>query len=307
MKKKKKFAPILLFTYKRYSILNKTINSLIKNYGSENHELYIFSDGPRNNQEIKKIIKVRQLLKKITGFKKKKIYLRKKNLGLAKNITTGISKIIKSSKKVIVIEDDLILNKNFLNYMNECLNKFESEKKIWHVNGWNYDLSVSNKNKNTFFWRGMSCWGWGTWVDRWIYYKRNSNYLVENWSKNKIRKFNYDGTYDFWSQVKRNHEKKIKTWAIFWYTTIFENKGLCVSPFNSLTHNIGDDDLSTHTPNLRNSLDRIPKKFSFKKKIKFSFFNQIQENDEIFKNIKMKLFLNLSLKKKFKFFLDTFL
>ena len=65
-----KVAPILLFTHRRYSTLRKTINNLKNNYGFQNHELYIFSDGPRNNKEIAQIKKVRKFLAKIKGFKK---------------------------------------------------------------------------------------------------------------------------------------------------------------------------------------------------------------------------------------------
>jgi hypothetical protein len=38
-----------------------------------------------------------------------------------------------------------------------------------------------------------------------------------------------------------NYEKKIHTWAIFWYASIFLNNGLCLHPRESLVKNIGFD------------------------------------------------------------------
>jgi hypothetical protein len=44
----------------------------------------------------------------------------------------------------------------------------------------------------------------------------------------------------FWTQVEQNKKDK-QTWAIFWYCHIFKNKGLCLTPLNSFTKNIGLD------------------------------------------------------------------
>jgi hypothetical protein len=55
------------------------------------------------------------------------------------------------------------------------------------------------------------------------------------------RGLNADGSYDYWFDVKRNAWGVIRTWAVFWYATIFRHGGLCVSPPQSLTENIGID------------------------------------------------------------------
>ena len=209
-------APIALFTYLRVNTLKKTIKYLKKNEVSKSSLIYIFSDNCKYKKDIKKIKKVREYLKKINGFKKVHLIKRKKNFGLAKNITKGINHVMKKHKKIIVLEDDIIVSENFLYFMNLCLNKFKKEKKLWHINGWNYGFSFPNSNYNTFFWRGMICWGWATWKDRWKYYNKNPEFLMKNWDRKKINKFNLDNSVDFWSQVRSNYNKSINTWAIFW-------------------------------------------------------------------------------------------
>ena len=74
-----KYAPLLLFTYNREEHLKKTIKYLKKNKISKNTDLIIYSDGPKNLQEIKNVKIVRNFLKKINGFKSITIYKRKKN------------------------------------------------------------------------------------------------------------------------------------------------------------------------------------------------------------------------------------
>lgn len=288
---KKKCAPIILFVYKRINILKKVIESLKKNKLSKFSEIYVFSDGYKNLDDKKKVLKVREFLKKIKGFKKVTIVYRKYNLGLAENIIDGTSTILKIKKKGIILEDDIIVSSNFLDFMNLSLEKFKYKKKVWHINGWNYQIKELAHN-DIFYWRGMHCWGWATWYDRWKNFKKNPEQLIKLFDNRAIKKFNYDGYYNFWNQVLRNYKSKINTWAIFWYATIFLNKGLCLSPRNSLTINIGYDTTATNA--LRSNF--INNKFvnnNFQKN--FTFPKIITENPFNYSQIKKYL-----LKKKIK-------
>ena len=62
----------------------------------------------------------------------------------------------------------------------------------------------------------MICWGWATWKDRWKNYNKNPEFPIKNQDRKKINKFNLDNSVDLWSQVRRNYNKSINTWAIFW-------------------------------------------------------------------------------------------
>lgn len=67
-------APICLFTYNRLSETQQTVETLKKNYLSSKSELFIFSDGPKNNNDAQKVKEVRNYLKTIDGFKSVTIY-----------------------------------------------------------------------------------------------------------------------------------------------------------------------------------------------------------------------------------------
>ena len=50
-----KYAPIALFVYNRPEHTKKTLEALQKNTLAQNSELFIFSDGPKNNQDKKAV------------------------------------------------------------------------------------------------------------------------------------------------------------------------------------------------------------------------------------------------------------
>lgn len=78
MSSNKTYAPIILFTYRRHNILKKVIKNLELNKLSKHSEIYIFSDGYKNLSDKKDVLKVRNYLKTISFFKKKKNLYAKK-------------------------------------------------------------------------------------------------------------------------------------------------------------------------------------------------------------------------------------
>ena len=111
--KKSNLAPVIIFVYNRLDILIKVINSIKKNKLSNKTELFIFSDGFKNDLDKIKVLKIRLYLKKITGFKKVYVCERKKNFGLSNNIINGITQILKKYDKAIIVEDDIFVSRYF--------------------------------------------------------------------------------------------------------------------------------------------------------------------------------------------------
>lgn len=272
-------SPIVLFVYNRLDHTKQTIESLQKNELANESELFIYSDAPKNETALEKVKEVRKYIKTITGFKKITIIERDKNWGLANSIIDGVTKIVNEYEKIIVMEDDLITSPFFLKYMNESLEFYKHHEKVWHISGWNYPLNVKSE-KEVFLWRAMNCWGWATWKNRWNHYKKDIDWVMKVFSKKDIYNFNLDGTHNFWKQVIDNKNKKINTWAIFWYATIFKNKGLCLNPINSLVNNIGNDGSGTNCDKNENFNSILNNK-----KIQI-FTNNIIEDTNIFDLIK---------------------
>lgn len=233
-------APIILFTYNRPWHTRQTIEALQKNALAEQSDLIIYSDAPKDQSAINLVNQVREYIKSINGFKSIKIVERSENWGLAKSIISGVTKVIEEYGKVIVLEDDIVTSPAFLSFMNQSLNYYKSNEKVWHVSGWSYPIENISE-EDVYFWRVMNCWGWATWQDKWQYFQKDTDYLIDTFSKKMIKDFDLNNSGIFWSQVLDNKQGKIDTWAIYWYATIFLNQGLCLNPAQSYVRNIGLD------------------------------------------------------------------
>lgn len=243
------YAPIVLFVYNRPYHTRRTLEALSKNELAMQSDLFIFADGAKENASSEQLLQIeetRKVIREKQWCKNVEIIESPKNKGLADSIIEGVTKIINQYGKIIVLEDDLLTGKYFLNYMNDALYKYENEAKVWHITSWRDPIATSNPN-GSFFYPVMDCWGWATWADRWQHYKKDCAFFKKKFNGKMRKAFNIDGTdKGMWQQILDNETGKINTWAIFWYATIFLNNGLCLAPCSSLVRNIGFDNSGEH-------------------------------------------------------------
>ncbi|PKF63061.1 sugar transferase [Psychromonas sp. psych-6C06] len=238
-------APIVLFVYNRPEHTQKTLQALQKNSLAPDSELFIYADAPKNESAYAQVNMVHELISNVSGFKKVTIIKKEKNIGLANSIIGGVSEIIAVYGKIIVLEDDLVTSPYFLKFMNSALDFYSDQKDVWHISGWNYPIEKKGL-ADVFLWRTMNCWGWATWSDRWSSFEKNTEQAISDFSRTDRRSFNLDGAENFWAQVVANKNKKIDTWAIYWYATIFKNNGFCLNPTQTFVDNIGLDGSGVH-------------------------------------------------------------
>lgn len=273
-------APIILFVYNRPSHTRQTVEALLANPLAKDSNLYIYSDAAKNHKDQERVSEVRKYICTIVGFKSINIIERKKNFGLADNIIDGVTTIINQYGKIIVLEDDIVVSPVFLNYMNSALNHYTHEKKVWCISAWNYPLEPNFIQEDTFFWRIPHCWGWATWKDRWQYYKRDIQWVEDNFMKQEIKDVNLGGVEDFWNHFILNKKGKIKTWAIFWYLIAYKYQALTLMPKISYIKQIGFDESGIHCGN-----DKTMESSIIWDQYPISYPKQIQEKQETLKII----------------------
>lgn len=244
-KSKNVMVPIVLFVYNRPWHARQTIEALQKNTLAKESELFIYSDGPKNEKAEAKVRQVRDYIKTIEGFQKVTIVEREKNFGLAANTTDGVTSIINNHGRVIVLEDDLITSPYFLTFMNEALDFYENEEKVMHISGYMFPIDTEGLPEAAFH-RATCSWGWGTWKRAWSLFEYDVEKIMKSFTPQMIKSFNLNGYYNFWSQIVGNKKNLIKTWAIFWYATVFLNGGLTLYPITSMVRNIGMDSSGEH-------------------------------------------------------------
>lgn len=219
--------------------------ALSSNMLANNTDLIIFSDAAQSLDTQVSVDEVRAYLKTIMGFLSVTIHYRTYNFGLSKSIIEGVTEVLKMHERVIVLEDDLVTSVYFLRFMNEALERYKDEDRVFGVTGYTYPIDTQGI-KSTFFLKTEGCWSWATWDRAWKYFEKDTDKLINTFTKTMIKEFNFDNSMDFWSQVILNKQGQINTWAIYWYATIFLNRGLFLHSKNSFAQNIGHDGSGIH-------------------------------------------------------------
>jgi hypothetical protein len=274
-------APIVLFVYNRPEHTKLTIEALRANELAKESEIFIFSDGPKNEQVAEKVELVRQYISNIDGFLRVSIIEREMNYGLAKSVIEGVSEVINKYGKVIVLEDDLITSKQFLLFMNEALKIYENNDRVYSVTGYSHTTNSTCKFlDDTYFLNIISSWSWGTWKSKWNYFEKEIRNFEKIYKDRKLRfKFNYDNSFDYTGMVKAQNENKISSWAIIWYVSIFNRNGLTLYPKRTLVKNNGFDGSGVHC-GFEDNCENIKEH-----EIKLNFTKDIEEKPLIRKEV----------------------
>ena len=243
------YAPIVLFVYDRPAHTRRTLEALAANARARESELFVYADGPKEGataEELEKIRETRDVVRSGEWCKNVTLVEAEKNKGLATSIVSGVTEIVNRFGQVIVLEDDLVVGKHFLKFMNDALERYRDEKRVFHVCGYRFPVKRADAKK-AYFYPVMDCWGWATWADRWSCFKKDPSFCKKTFTEEMIRSFNMDGADpDKWGQIEANLSGKLDTWAIFWGASIFLQHGLCLAPCRSLVQNIGSDDSGEH-------------------------------------------------------------
>lgn len=237
-----KVSPIAMFVYNRLDNVRQTIDCLLKNTFAPQTELYVFSDGGKDEQSWKEVDAVRGFILELKhqedgrGLKKISLIPRPENYYLERNITEGISQILSTYDRIVVLEDDICTSPYFLEFMNDALNHYEAEKSVMHISGFT-NLDIPQKG-DVYFTPHMAGWGWATWRDRWcgsfVHFKSRSEALA-GMTDEMCRKIEYHGKFPCLKSLDRNPIP----WDICWEVAICKNHALCLSPTQTLVRNCG--------------------------------------------------------------------
>jgi hypothetical protein len=235
-------SPIIIFTYNRLDHLNTLIQSLKKNVLLAKSKVLVFSDGPKNEIDKKKIKKIRIYLKKNLISNNCEIIERPSNYGLSKNIIDGINETFKKYDQAIILEDDLEVSPIFLNYMNDALNLYASSKNVASISGYMYPIEPKKFSNDFFFLKLIESWGWGTWKRAWNNFEKDSLRLKKKIDEKKLaNEFNFESGISYYKMLESNINGLNDSWAVRWYASTFLKNMYTLFPSKSFVKNIGID------------------------------------------------------------------
>lgn len=240
-------APIALFVYKRPRQTQLVLESLANNDYACDSTLYVFSDAAKEIADKVYVDEVRNVVRSQQWCKEVHLIERPHNLGLFKSITSGVSELVERFGRIIVIEDDLVLSKGFLDFINRALDKYESVERVMQISGHTFPFNSTDTNDANFI-PVATCQGWATWKRAWKLFDPSTlGYESLIYDKALRYKFNVNGSFPYTRMLFAQKAGKISSWAICWWWSFFNNDGLCLYPSLSLVKNIGFGEGASHT------------------------------------------------------------
>lgn len=270
-------APIVLFAYNRPETTRNTIQALKNNYLAASSPLFLFSDGAKGPHDYQAVIDTRKVLRSTSGFLSVELIESEFNLGLANSVISGVTRILAENASVIVIEDDLLTTKNFLDFMNQALDFYEPNEAVFSVGGYSLPIDVGGCG-DFYSAHRPSSWGWGTWGSRWnvIDWQLNG---AEAYLAGRANRRNFQrGGDDLVAMLRAQKRGRSDSWAIRFAYNQHRRGAVTVFPTISKVLNVGFDSAATHT---RDGANRFGTKMDSGEQRIFTFSENISVRPQV--------------------------
>lgn len=239
-------APIALFVFKRPEHTLQTLTALAANPEFLRSPLFIYCDGARNADESKDVERTRDVVRN-WSHPNKALIEAKKNRGLAESVIAGVTELSERFGRVIVVEDDLVVSKDFLGYLNAALTKYQDTPQVMQISAYMFPIPEFANRKETLFLPNIASWGWATWDRAWGCFDAEAKDWELLLSSKKLRReFDVAGSYGYSDMLLRQMSGDLDSWAIRWNWSVYRHAGLVLYPPISFVRNIGFDGSGTH-------------------------------------------------------------
>lgn len=237
--------PVALFAYRRPDHLRVVVESLLANPEACETDLFVFCDAAKTADDRDGVQAVRSYAQSVCGFRTINIVEREENYGLSKSITEGVTALCEKYGRAAVVEDDVVVSRHFLSWINRALDKYELDRRVISVGC--YVFPNEGVLPETFFLSITDCWGWAVWKRSWDLYDPDGQKLLDELLRRRLsRRFDLDGAYPYTDMLREQIAGRNDSWAVRWYATAMLSGGLTIYPGMSMTMNIGFDGTGIH-------------------------------------------------------------
>lgn len=233
--------PVLIIAWRRPKHLINVINALrtvAPNY------VFVAVDGPRvgveYDEERKLIAKTKKVIESEIDWNcDLKTMYREENYGCARGVSSAITWFFSYCEEGIILEDDIVITRAGLLFLEQGLRKYRGMSDIWMVSAWKPFKTFGLPIIQDYFY----CWGWATWKRAWI------NYSLEIPNFN-LRYSRLGFINEHWSSIFMK-VRDIDTWDYQMQYWMFVYKAKAVLPPRNYVDNIGFDLLAHHTKGVK--------------------------------------------------------
>jgi hypothetical protein len=253
-------------------------------------ELHIYCDGPKNPTQDSAVEASREVVR---GWQRRlgcEMIARRENLGLARSIVSGVSELCAEYGQVIVLEDDLAVAPDFLDYMLQALDRYREHPQVYQVSGFMYPVNHPGK-PHAFFLPLTTTWGWATWDRAWRILDWRAAGHTHAFSDPMIRRaFDLDDSYPYAAMLEQRLSGQNDSWGILWWWSVFRAGGIVLHPRQSLVWVGGFDGSGTHCGELPEPLAASSREINHEVLTNPMVFpSDLSVDDEAFDRIKVHL------------------
>lgn len=234
---------ICYIAYSRFDKIQRTFSALLECDNISNCDIHVFSDAPFDNKVEGQIKKIRFWLRKqreTHGDITIVLHEADSNLGSFNNISQGLLYMADNYRRIALVEEDVLVNKNFVAYIDKCLSVIEDNDHYFCVSAYN-PVSGLNIKSDLFESPRFCCYGLGIF---------NDTVKKINWDKNNLKLSNIDRKYFnyiardlsacFYDDVRGKNYFETSWDVVIFYNMLLE-KQYEILPKISFCTNIGFD------------------------------------------------------------------
>lgn len=240
-------APILVVVFNRPDKTRALVDQFL---AFEGLNILVAADGPRTEAERAKTDDVRAIIGELADRHHVQTRFADRNLGCGTNVAAGIHWAFERHERLIIIEDDIRISREFLDFCNHGLEAHRDRDDVLCLSSGPLVNLDPTAFPATFLTRYPNIWGWATWRDRFAGYSITlEGHTVGSLWRVLTRTFPDRPMVRvyFLLLLLLVRSGRIDTWDFQYYFMGWEKRALTLMPTRNLAQNVGFDIEATHT------------------------------------------------------------
>ena len=137
--------PIAVFAYNRPRHTELLLESLARCERLSECAINIYCDGPKTSADDDAVKATRKLVHDWGARHDAVIINRETNVGLARSIVSGVTELCEQYGSVIVVEDDFVLNRSFIDYLLQGLERYRDVENVYQISAYMFPVRHPDK------------------------------------------------------------------------------------------------------------------------------------------------------------------
>ena len=248
---------VLLIIFSRTETLKRTFGAIRQCRPSR---LFIYQDGPRNDQEALKLEAARQIVddSEIDWECDVQRSYHNENSGAWLSNHKAQTWAFSLADKVIVLEDDSTPSLSFIPFCKEMLDRYEYDERITMIAGFNHE-EQTDAPYDYLFTTAFSIWGWASW--RRVFERCEVGYPIADdaFNMHQLEAYvanRHEGGKEMLKKLYKHKASGNPIYETLIWTACTLNSGLTIVPTKNLIHNTAVSEESAH---FQSSLNTLPK------------------------------------------------